>query len=76
LFTVAQFIGGHSNVERRLTSALFSQNSGFLLIRTAEKGQPAVSGASSMFELGVTPDKEVVVDNAQVVLLGFITKSH
>jgi uncharacterized protein (TIGR00266 family) len=47
--------------------ALFGDNGGFLVMHTSGVGQLVVSGAGSLFELQVTPDKEVIVDNGHVV---------
>jgi uncharacterized protein (TIGR00266 family) len=47
--------------------ALFGDNGGFLVMHTGGVGQLVVSGAGSLFELQVTPEKEVIVDNGHVV---------
>jgi uncharacterized protein (TIGR00266 family) len=48
-------------------NALFAKSGGFFIMHTSGTGQVAVSGFGSLFELQVTPDKEVVIDNAHVV---------
>ncbi|MES2820261.1 MAG: TIGR00266 family protein [Pseudomonadota bacterium] len=50
-----------------LGNALFAQSGGFFIMETSGKGQVAVSGFGSMFELEVTPGKDVIIDNAHVV---------
>ena len=66
------FVAAESGVDmqvqmQNIASALFAQSGGFFLMKTAGTGKLAVSGFGSMFELDVTPGKEVIIDNSHVV---------
>lgn len=50
-----------------LGNALFAQSGGFFVMETSGTGQVVVSGFGSMFQLDVTPGKDVVIDNSHVV---------
>jgi uncharacterized protein (TIGR00266 family) len=50
-----------------LGNALFAQSGGFFVMETSGSGQVVVSGFGSMFQLDVSPGKEVVIDNSHVV---------
>lgn len=52
---------------QNIGNALFAQSGGFFIMETSGSGQVAVSGFGSMFELDVTPGKDVIIDNAHVV---------
>ena len=48
-------------------SALFGQSGGFFVMETSGVRQVVVSGFGSMFELDVSPGKDMIIDNAHVV---------
>lgn len=50
-----------------LGGALFGQTGGFLVMHTSGHGQVVVSGCGTLFELDVTPGKDVIIDNGHVV---------
>ncbi len=50
-----------------LGNALFAQSGGFFVMETSGSGQLVVSGFGSLFQLDVTPGKDVVIDNSHVV---------
>lgn len=52
---------------QNIGNALFAQSGGFFIMETSGSGQVAVSGFGSMFELEVTPGKDVIIDNSHVV---------
>lgn len=50
-----------------LGGALFGQTGGFMVMHTSGNGQVVVSGFGTLFEIDVTPDKDVIIDNGHVV---------
>lgn len=50
-----------------LGGALFGQTGGFLVMHTSGNGQVVVSGFGTLFEVEVTPGKDVIIDNGHVV---------
>lgn len=50
-----------------LGGALFGQTGGFLVMHTSGNGQVVVSGFGTLFEMDVTPGKDVIIDNGHVV---------
>jgi uncharacterized protein (TIGR00266 family) len=52
---------------QNIGNALFAQSGGFFVMETSGSGQVVVSGFGSMFQLEVTPGKDVIIDNAHVV---------
>ncbi len=50
-----------------LGGALFGDTGGFMVMHTQGHGQLVVSGYGSLFELDVTPEKAVIIDNGHVV---------
>lgn len=66
------FVAATSGVDLRvrtqnLGNALFAQSGGFFITETSGSGQVAIAGFGAMRVLDVTPDKEVIIDNAHVV---------
>lgn len=66
------FVAATSGAELKVKTqsignALFAQSGGFFVMETAGKGEVAVSGFGSMFQLDVTPGKDLIIDNAHVV---------
>lgn len=66
------FVAATSGTEMKvrmqnLGNALFAQSGGFFVMETSGKGQVVVSGFGSMFQLEVSPDKDVIIDNSHVV---------
>lgn len=66
------FVAATSGVEIKvktqgLGTALMGQTGGFLVMHTSGQGQLVVSGAGTLFEIDVTPDKDVLIDNGHVV---------
>jgi uncharacterized protein (TIGR00266 family) len=66
------FVAATSGTEMKvrtqsLGNALFAQSGGFFVMETSGTGQVVVSGFGSMFQLDVTPGKDVVIDNSHVV---------
>jgi len=66
------FVAATSGTEMKVRSqslgnALFAQSGGFFVMETSGTGQVVVSGFGSMFQLDVTPGKDVVIDNSHVV---------
>lgn len=56
-----------ASIQRNLGGAIFGDTGGFLVMRTEGHGQVVVSGFGSLFEIEVTPDKPVLIDNGHVV---------
>lgn len=50
-----------------LGNAMFAQSGGLFVMETSGSGQVVVSGFGSMFQLDVTPGKDVIIDNSHVV---------
>ena len=50
-----------------LGGALFGQTGGFLVMHTSGNGQIVVSGYGTLFEIEVTPGKDVIIDNGHAV---------
>lgn len=66
------FVAATSDTEmkvrtQRIGNALFAQSGGFFVMETSGVGQVVVSGFGSMFELDVSPGKDIIIDNAHVV---------
>ncbi|HEU4852774.1 MAG TPA: AIM24 family protein, partial [Telluria sp.] len=66
------FVAATSGIDLRvrtqsLGSALFGQSGGFFITETSGSGQVAIAGFGAMRVLDVTPEKEVIIDNAHVV---------
>ncbi|MFB2539532.1 MULTISPECIES: TIGR00266 family protein [unclassified Acinetobacter] len=66
------FVAATSGVEIKvktqgLGNAFLGQTGGFLVMHTSGQGQLVVSGAGTLFEIDVTPDKDVLIDNGHVV---------
>lgn len=66
------FVAATSGTEMKvrmqnLGNALFAQSGGFFVMETSGTGQVVVSGFGSMFQLDVSPDKDVIIDNSHVV---------
>lgn len=57
----------NANIQRNLGGAVFGDTGGFVVMQTQGKGQLVVSGFGSLFEIEVTPDKDVIIDNGHVV---------
>ena len=56
-----------ANIQRNLGGAVFGDTGGFMVMQTQGQGQLVVSGFGSLFEIDVTPDKDVIIDNGHVV---------
>lgn len=56
-----------ASINSSLGGAVFGDTGGFLVMRTEGHGQVVVSGFGSLFEIEVTPDKPVLIDNGHVV---------
>lgn len=56
-----------ANIQRNLGGAVFGDTGGFMVMQTGGVGQVVVSGFGSLFEIDVTPGKDVVIDNGHVV---------
>ncbi|WP_438013126.1 TIGR00266 family protein [Psychrobacter raelei] len=56
-----------ANIQRNLGGAVFGDTGGFVVMQTQGQGQLVVSGFGSLFEIEVTPGKDVVIDNGHVV---------
>ncbi len=66
------FVAATSGTEMKVRmqnigNALFAQSGGFFIMETSGRGQVVVSGFGSMFQLDVTPGKDVIIDNSHVV---------
>ncbi len=67
------FVAASSNVDIRakvqsnIGGALFGDTGGFMVMQTQGMGQLVVSGFGSLFEIEVTPEKDVIIDNGHVV---------
>jgi uncharacterized protein (TIGR00266 family) len=66
------FVAATDGVEMKtrmqnIGNALFAQSGGFFVMETSGRGQVAVSGFGSMFQLEVAPGKDVIIDNSHVV---------
>lgn len=65
---VAATQGVEINVKTQgLGGAFLGQTGGFFVMCTQGQGQLVVSGAGSLFEIDVSPDKDVLIDNGHVV---------
>jgi uncharacterized protein (TIGR00266 family) len=72
LLSDGAFVAATSGTEMKVRmqnigNALFAQSGGFFVMETSGSGQVVVSGFGSMFELDVTPGKDIVIDNSHVV---------
>lgn len=56
-----------ASIQRNLGGAIFGDTGGFMVMQTNGTGQIVVSGFGSLFEIEVTPDKPVLIDNGHVV---------
>ncbi|WP_230659824.1 TIGR00266 family protein [Psychrobacter sp. I-STPA10] len=56
-----------ANIQRNLGGAVFGDTGGFIIMQTHGTGQVVVSGFGSLFEIEVTPGKDVIIDNGHVV---------
>lgn len=56
-----------ANVQSNIGGALFGSTGGFVIMQTQGHGQVVVSGFGSLFEIEVTPGKDVTIDNGHVV---------
>lgn len=66
------FVASSSSVDMKIKTqkigqALFGGSGGFFITQTFGEGQVVVSGFGSMFELDVTPNNPMIVDNYHVV---------
>lgn len=66
------FVAATSGVDLKvrtqsLGNALFGQSGGFFITETSGTGQVAIAGFGAMRVLDVSPEKEVIIDNAHVV---------
>jgi uncharacterized protein (TIGR00266 family) len=66
------FVAATSGTEMKVRTqsignALFAQSGGFFVMETSGSGQVVVSGFGSMFQLEVSPGKDMIIDNAHVV---------
>jgi len=66
------FVAATSGTEMKVRTqsignALFGQSGGFFVMETSGVRQVVVSGFGSMFELNVSPGKDMIIDNAHVV---------
>lgn len=56
-----------ANIQTNLGGAIFGDTGGFIVMQTRGTGQLVVSGFGSLFEIEVTPDKDIMIDNGHVV---------
>lgn len=56
-----------ASIQRNLGGAVFGDTGGFMVMQTQGNGQVVVSGFGSLFEIEVTPGKDVIIDNGHVV---------
>lgn len=56
-----------ASIQRNLGGAIFGDTGGFMVMQTNGTGQIVVSGFGSLFEIEVSPDKDVLIDNGHVV---------
>lgn len=66
------FVAATSGTEMKVRTqsignALFAQSGGFFVMETSGTGQVVVSGFGSMFQLEVSPGKDVIIDNSHAV---------
>ena len=66
------FVAATSGTEMKVRmqsigNALFAQSGGFFVMETSGSGQVVVSGFGSMFQLEVSPGKDMIIDNSHVV---------
>lgn len=66
------FVAATSNTQMKVRTqsignALFAQSGGFFVMETSGVGQVVVSGFGSMFQLEVSPGKDMIIDNSHVV---------
>lgn len=52
---------------QNLGGALFGGTGGLMVMQSAGSGQLVVSGAGTLFDIDVTPQKDVIIDNGHVV---------
>lgn len=62
-----QGVDVRANIQSNIGGAIFGDTSGFVVMQTQGTGQVVVSGVGSLFEIEVTPDKDIIVDNGHVV---------
>ena len=56
-----------ASIQRNLGGAIFGDTGGLMVMKTQGTGQVVVSGFGSLFEIDVTPGKDVIIDNGHVV---------
>lgn len=56
-----------ANIQRNLGGAVFGDTGGLVVMQSQGQGQLVVSGFGSLFEIDVSPGKDVVIDNGHVV---------
>jgi uncharacterized protein (TIGR00266 family) len=66
------FVAATSGTEMKVRTqsignALFAQSGGFFVMETSGSGQVVVSGFGAMFQLEVSPGKDMIIDNSHVV---------
>lgn len=66
------FVAATSGTEMKVRTqsignALSAQSGGFFVMETSGSGQVVVSGFGSMFQLEVSPGKDMIIDNSHVV---------
>ena len=66
------FVAATSGTEMKVRmqsigNALFAQSGGFFVMETSGTGQVVVSGFGSMFQIEVSPGKDMIIDNSHVV---------
>lgn len=62
-----QGVDVRANIQSNIGGAIFGDTGGFVVMQTQGTGQVVVSGVGSLFEIEVTPDKDIIVDNGHVV---------
>lgn len=62
-----QGVDVRANIHSNIGGAIFGDTGGFVVMQTQGTGQVVVSGVGSLFEIEVTPDKDIIVDNGHVV---------
>lgn len=62
-----QGVDVRANIQSNIGGAIFGDTGGFVVMQTQGAGQVVVSGVGSLFEIEVTPDKDIIVDNGHVV---------
>ncbi|WP_338847986.1 TIGR00266 family protein [Massilia sp. W12] len=66
------FVAATQNVElnvrtQNVGSALFGGNGGFFVMESSGQGQLVVSGFGTLYQVEVTPGKDMIIDNAHAV---------